>query len=269
MLLLLECGDGLPERPATMYPCHIETTMGQFENHFPEYALDLDPANYYWSNRSPQAGDHFTITFPTPLRPTSDMRSSTTGDDDRELPMETLFDTPMEQPHPHPQHAHETAADPDPDDWVMVVDQEVDQEVNRSHQHQHHSQSQSQAQSHTQSHQHHGFRIRIETGKPHGPCHDRLVDGVVEIRTSRAPGEVQQGEGQLGEEQDKDNNHDDGPPWITVGHINGGGGGGGGGGGDGSADVTVAARQICALRIRVTRGQHEWLAIRTIDVALV
>jgi hypothetical protein len=169
----LDCTDGLPTKPETVRPCTIETTMGQYQNYFPEYAFDNDPGTYYWTNRSPRIGDLFTIRFHAPM----------TGVDKNEKRVNL--------------HLHELD-----DDWITVHEIAATE-----------------------------FSVGVETGKPLDPGHDCLLEGVVEVLTTR------NGE------------------WMPVGYIR-----------NGYGQATAAAQEIWGFRLRVTKGQPEWLALRKMDI---
>lgn len=71
-------GDSLPsaadvglrlwKRPDRLVrPGRIESSLGNYQDYYPEFAFDGDPETFYWSDRGLVEGDHFTLTFDAPI----------------------------------------------------------------------------------------------------------------------------------------------------------------------------------------------------------
>ncbi len=53
-----------PER--LVRPGRIESSLGNYQDYYPEFAFDGDEETFYWSNRGLVPGDHFTLVFEEP-----------------------------------------------------------------------------------------------------------------------------------------------------------------------------------------------------------
>lgn len=63
-----EIGLRLWKRPDKLVrPAKIESSLGNYQDYYPEFAFDGDPETFYWSDRGLAKGDHFTLTFDTPI----------------------------------------------------------------------------------------------------------------------------------------------------------------------------------------------------------
>lgn len=45
----------------------IESSLGNYQDYYPEFAFDGDPETFYWSDRGLVAGDHFTLVLDEPV----------------------------------------------------------------------------------------------------------------------------------------------------------------------------------------------------------
>ena len=63
-----EVGLRLWKRPDKLVrPAKIESSQGNYQDYYPEFAFDGDPRTFYWSDRGLVKGDHFTLTFDAPI----------------------------------------------------------------------------------------------------------------------------------------------------------------------------------------------------------
>ncbi|TWU20749.1 beta-N-acetylhexosaminidase [Bythopirellula polymerisocia] len=52
----------------TRWHASVETTLPRYIGSLPEFAFDGDWQTYFWADRSPEPGDHFTVTFKSAIR---------------------------------------------------------------------------------------------------------------------------------------------------------------------------------------------------------
>ena len=63
-----EVGLRLWKRPDELVrPAKLESSLGNYQDYYPEFAFDGDPETFYWSDRGLLEGDHFTLTFDAPI----------------------------------------------------------------------------------------------------------------------------------------------------------------------------------------------------------
>ena len=62
-----EVGLRLWKRPSQLSrPSKIESSLGNYQDYYPEFAFDGNPETFYWSDRGLVKGDHFTVVFDKP-----------------------------------------------------------------------------------------------------------------------------------------------------------------------------------------------------------
>jgi hexosaminidase len=57
----------------------VETSFGHHADHWPEAAYDGNAATFFWSDREPRAGDHFTLVLKAPLAAATELTVTTGG----------------------------------------------------------------------------------------------------------------------------------------------------------------------------------------------
>jgi len=64
-----EVGLRLWKRPEQLArPGKIESSLGNYQDYYPEFAFDGNPETFYWSDRGLVKGDHFTVVFDKPTQ---------------------------------------------------------------------------------------------------------------------------------------------------------------------------------------------------------